>query len=489
MSKLVQLNDLKGFNILDIKQFENNVPDRQDFDNKYLKIFYFILHEGMLSTIRKYLAHRNKQQKQQKYLTFLIVEINQKKYVNISTQYQNNSFEFIINNQFYLFSDIDFRKIEDNLDYFLINFNQFVQNEKYELLNLDISHSISLELTKQSFDNSFNSFNKGLFIYGLGGYVKMFVMHHFRSINKLACIDYNSRVTNEFQKKYGFKFGFLTPYSSFPLLKSVQHPIVIIAVYHSDHSSLAYEIFKINPNATIFIEKPPTVTLEDLDKLIELFNSKANLEIGFNRRFINFSKYVFEKLKNKRVIITCSIKEVVINHNHWYLWKNQGTRITTNVVHWLDLANWWVQSKPIEINVLGDPNDQETSCISVLYENGSILNITASDKGNSLRGVQEKIEIRFGNETIFIDDFISLTHIKENGIKITKRNLIRKKGHNSIYKKFLQIIKEKQKSDYSVCDLIKTSVLTYYASQMVIKNIRNMNIEKEVDIYMSKVIR
>ena len=488
MSKLVQLKDLKDLKILDIKQFENNEPDRKDFENKYLKIFYFILNEGILNTFRKYLGHKYKQQRQQRYLTFLIVEINEKKYINISTQYQSNSSEFIIDNLFYPFSDIDFRKIEDNLDYFLINFNQFVQNDNYELFNLDISHSISLEMTQQSFETSDTSFNKGLFIYGLGGYVKIFVIHHFRKITKLACVDFNSRTTNEFQKKYEFKFGFLTPYNSFPLLKSVKHPIVIIATYHSDHSSLAYEVFKINSNATIFIEKPPTVTLEDLDKLIELYNSKANIEIGFNRRFINFSKYVHDKIQNNIVIITCTIKEVVINHNHWYLWNNQGTRITSNVVHWFDLANWWIQSKPIEINVLGSQKDQETSGISVLYENGSILNISASDKGNSLRGVQEKIEIRFGNETIFIDDFTSLTHIKGNGVKIKKRNLMRKKGHSAMYKNFLQIINEKQISDYSVHDLINTSVVTYYASQMVVKNIRNMNVEKDVDKYKSKVI-
>ncbi len=488
MSKLVQLNNLKGYKILDIKLFENNEPDRKDFENKYLKIFYFIINEGILTTVRKYLGHKDKQQRHQKYLTFLVVEINEKKYINISTQYQSNSAEFIINNVFYPFSDIDFEKIEDNLDYFLINFNQFVQNEKYEIFNLDTSRSISLEMTEQSFETSDTSIDKGLFIYGLGNYVKTFVIHHFRSLNKLACIDFNSRTTNEFQKKYGFKYGFLTPHNSFPFLKSVKNPIVIIATYHSDHASLAHEVFKINSNATIFIEKPPTVTLDDLDKLIELYNNKANVEIGFNRRHINFSKYVQEKIKNNIVIITCTIKEVVINHNHWYLWNNQGTRITSNVVHWFDLANWWIKSKPIEINVLGSPKDQETSGISVLYENGSILNISASDKGNSLRGVQEKIEIRFGNETIFIDDFTSLTYIKENGVKTKKRNRIRKKGHNAMYKNFLKIINGKKTSDYSVHDLINTSVVTYHASQMVVKNIRNKNIENEVDKYERKVI-
>jgi predicted dehydrogenase len=307
-------------------------------------------------------------------------------------------------------------------------------------------------------------------------------------MEKLACIDYKSASTADFQKKYGFRFGFLTPDSSIPLVKKVENPVVIIATYHSDHSSLAYQIYKANPKSIIFIEKPPTVTLNDLVKLIELFNSNAKLEIGFNRRFIEFSRYVKDRVQDKRLIVTCSIKEVVINQNHWYLWKNQGTRITGNVVHWFDLANWWVQSKPLEINVIADPSDPESSAISVIYENGSILNVTASDKGNSVRGVQEKIEVRFDNETIFIDDFTSLTHLQANGVKSTKRKFLRDKGHNAMYRNFLKIIQGEEVSKYSSTELINTAIVTYYASHMALNNIRTMNIEKEIDKYSSMLV-
>ena len=43
MSNLVQLKDLENFKIINVKQYENNERDRPDFDNKYLKIFYFII--------------------------------------------------------------------------------------------------------------------------------------------------------------------------------------------------------------------------------------------------------------------------------------------------------------------------------------------------------------------------------------------------------------------------------------------------------------
>ena len=481
MSHLVQLKDLKGLTVIDIKQFENNDRDRPDFNNKYLKMLYFLRWEGIVNTIRKYIAHKYRQQR---YLTFLVIEFDHKKYVNISTQSQTNTNDFVINNKFYLYLDLDYEDISKRVEYYLSKFNQFGENENYGVFNIDLSPSISLQLVQQSFEEKYDD---GLFIYGLGGYVKMFIIQHFKNIKKLACIDYKAWITKDFQKKYGFIYSFNTPESSFPLLKNTRRPIAIIATYHSDHSSLAYKIHEINPNTVFFIEKPPTVTLEDLNKLIKLYNKKAIIEIGFNRRFIGYSKYVKEKVKNKIVIITCSVKEVLISSNHWYFWKNQGTRITGNAVHWFDLANWWIQSKPIEINIVANPKDHETSAISVLYQNGSILNITVSDKGNSLRGVQEKIEVRFDNETIFIDDFLSLTHIKNNGIKVRNYKLFREKGHNLMYKNFKKIIQNEKSSDYSVYDLINTSIVTFYASNMLKNVIRSMSIENEINKYLALV--
>ncbi|MEJ7912533.1 MAG: hypothetical protein WKF70_05215, partial [Chitinophagaceae bacterium] len=430
MSDLVHLKHLAPLNITDTKQFENLDRDRPDFNNKYLKILYFFRYEGVAGTLRKYFAHK---QVQKRYLTFLFIKHNDFQYINISTQYQTKPENFVIKNEFLPYAGAELFPLQKDVDFYLTQFNQFDDTEGYELFGLKKSGSISLTPVQREFTQAHN---EGLFIYGLGGYVKMFILHHFKKVPKIGCVDYKSEVADAFKKKYGFAHSFISATDSLPLLRKVRKPVAIIASYHSDHASIATAVFNANPATVIFIEKPPVVTLEDLTLLINLYNKGAELEIGFNRRFIPYSKYVWQKVANQPVIITCSIKEVVISRNHWYLWHNQGTRITGNVVHWFDLGTYWTRSTPIEINLLSNPDDEETSCISVLYKNGSILNLTASDKGNSLRGVQEKIEIRFGNETIFIDDFLSLTHIKSNGRVKKRYKLLRKKGHNEMYKNF-----------------------------------------------------
>ena len=120
----------------------------------------------------------------------------------------------------------------------------------------------------------------------------MFIMQHFKKTNKIACVDYKSEVAEDFKSSFGFKHSFLIPEKSFPLLKNVEKPVAIISTYHSDHASLAEKIFITNPSTLIFIEKPPTVTLDDLDKLVKLYKKGAKIEMGFNRRFIKFSNYI-----------------------------------------------------------------------------------------------------------------------------------------------------------------------------------------------------
>lgn len=479
MSRLVQVKNLRNLKIVDVKQFNSNERDRPEFSSRFLKIIYFLRFEGIVSTLRKYSAHKSPQPR---YLTFLTIDFDSNRYINISTQFQTDANKFVISNQFYKYVDIDLKEVANRIDYYLNEFNQFADINNLQIFNVDDSHFITLDVIPNEFPAT--KYDEGLFIYGLGGYVRMFIMHHFAKFTKVACVDYKANVTDKFASKYGFNYGFIVSDDSFPLLEKVKKPVAIIASYHADHAPLAFKIFHRNPNTFIFIEKPPTVTLDDLSKLIELYNKGAKIEIGFNRRFIGYSQYVRRMVKGQIVTITCSIKEVKINPNHWYLWKNQGTRLTGNCVHWFDLGNFWTGSTPTEINLMSNPNDSECFAISVLYDNGSILNITGSDKGNSLRGVQERIEIRYGDDTIFIDDFISLTHIKSNGIKARKRNFFRDKGHEAMYKNFKEIINNKKNSEYSVVDLINTSVVTFYATTMLKKNIRNLRIGDEVQKYI-----
>lgn len=474
---LVQLSELEGLEIKEVKQLENRDRDRPDFDNRYLKILYFFWKEGIISTLRKYYAHK---QEQVRYLTILLVTHSGETYVNVSVQSQTDPSRFVISNEFFPYSKIKYNSIQENIEHYLDAFNQLSGKAHYEILGVKTDSPLHFALKERTYNETFE---QGLFVYGLGGYVRMFIMHHFKGLEKIACVDYRATVSSAFQEKYSFRYGFLISEDSFPVLKQTRYPVAIIATYHSDHARLAEAIYHANPNTQIFLEKPPAVTLEDLEKLIVLFRKGASIEVGFNRRYIPWSSVVKKQLEGKVPIITCTVKEVVISPNHWYFWENQGTRVTGNVVHWFDLANYWIQSEPVEINVMAGPENIESSAISVLYRNGSVLNITASDTGNSMRGVQERMEIRFDNETIFIDDFNSLLHIRRSGVRRVRRKIRRTKGHSRMYRDFSKKLGGGSTWNYPLKDLINTSVVTYYASKMLKEGTRNLHIGEIIDQY------
>jgi len=475
MDNILQLKDLTGFRIVENVQFEDRSKDRPDFANIFYKAAFFAIREGLPTTLRKIASSKRYIDSQVRYLTFLIIEKSKEKYINISVQFQKEPDNYVIQNRFYSFTEIDFDSVKQNISFYMQKFNQFVIAD-YDCVGISNDEYIELErLCKEKSDG----YNDGLFVYGLGSYVSTYIMPYLKKVNKIACVDYNAAHSTKFREKYGFSNNYLVASDSYDDLRNTKNPYVIIATYHSDHTRIAKEVCEVNPKSYIFIEKPPCVSLNDLATLTELYKKGARIEIGFNRRYIPFSQYVKKHVKDKKIFVTCSIKEVLLNENHWYFWGNQGSRITGNIVHWIDLATFWINSDPCEINLLFTEEDREHFALAVLYRNGSILNLTSSDSGNSLRGVQEKIEVRFENQTLIIDDYLKLVHIKENGLKETKRNILRDKGHTRMYRHFKELIHGKKGPTYPLNDLIRTTIVAYYASHMQKNNVKNLNIEKD----------
>jgi hypothetical protein len=102
------------------------------------------------------------------------------------------------------------------------------------------------------------------------------------------------------------------------------------------------------------------------------------------------------------------------------------------------------------------PGDEVT--IVVRFDGGSRLTIVATDQGNPLRGVQEMIDIRRGDLTITIDDFLCL-RVQNNGRHKVYRRLKRDKGHKAMYQEFVKNLADEGRPTYPDADLNATSRL------------------------------
>jgi len=470
MAPIVKFSDLEFDEFVSIEQETIHVADRPEVTNKYRKLLFFFLREGIYRTIQKIKSKTNPQLIVVKRFTVITVKHKDSLFTNFSTQTTANKDEFVINNKFTKAPITP--KITDCIS--KQNFNQFVEDEQNQT-------DIALPQKTNDFTCNTVKSKKGVFLYGLGDYSRVYIAQNIKSLPKVFCVDYSHQLAKYYFDTFGYKNFGIIPEDSYPLLPTIEKPLAIIATYHSDHTRIAKEIFNSNPNTLIFIEKPPCVTLQDIQTLVKLYNDNALIEIGYNRRFIPINQEIKAVIFNQQKVITISVKEILINESHWYFWKNQGTRITGNLTHWIDLAVYWINGSPIEINLLSSPSKDETIAVSILFSEGSLVNITVSDKGNSLRGVQEQIEIRTENETFFIEDYLKYTRVKSDGSKSAKRNLKRIKGHDAMYKHLTKVYNNEAPISYTKEDLIKSALTTYHVSKMYQENVRNFKMEGILD--------
>jgi len=264
-------------------------------------------------------------------------------------------------------------------------------------------------------------------------------------------------------------------------LAAYEAPVLVIATYHSTHMEIAELALSINPATRILIEKPPVATMDQLHRLARLRRGGAYIEIGYNRRHIPMTWRAREQLATQQgpVVMTCIAKIPRIPASHWYFWQAQGTRVTGNACHWIDLGRYFISAAPERVVLFGPDARAENDPISlvVCYADGSRLNVVVTDSGSSLRGVQEFIEVRRGDMTVTIDDYLRF-QVQAGTRRTVRRVITRDKGHDRMYARFVENIRAGRGVEYPDEDLIATSSQYLLASEAL----QNGNTTAVIDV-------
>lgn len=300
-----------------------------------------------------------------------------------------------------------------------------------------------------------------LFLAGAGVYACISIIPYLK-VRRHTIVDKNPVLACAVRERYGFAYADTSCARAFRQLTEVSNPIAVIATYHSTHVPLAELALSLNPDTKVMIEKPPVTTRGQLARLLELRRAGHFIEIGYNRRHTDYVRKARALLGTKRgpTTVTCIIREKTIPTTHWYYWPTQGTRIIGNLTHWIDLGVLLVDSRPVGFNIISSSSrfPSDDSSISVHFEDGSQLNLIATDRGNPLRGIQEYIDIRRDDLTVTIDDFMRFT-VQEGGQNRSKVRLIRNKGHKRMYRDFLERCLKNEPAAYPQIDLERTCSL------------------------------
>jgi predicted dehydrogenase len=310
-------------------------------------------------------------------------------------------------------------------------------------------------------------------VLGAGDYVRTETLPALRSrgFSPYCIADREPHIAAAVGRSHHFQFATTDPERAIAALPD--HALVVVATAHDSHSSLA--CLAADAGHRVFLEKPPAVTAQDVARLARAMASHPGaVEIGYNRRYHPLVRRARDRIRRRPgpTSITCTVKELPFQPDHWYFWANQGTRVTGNLCHWIDLAVFFLDDGVLPVSValsprvIGSVIDDEERVLTVTFDDGSLLTILGTSRGDDIRGVQEHIDIRRGTTSITIDDLWKM-NVRSGGIGRTYRTLFRDKAHTRMYREALGRIARGEAATYKLWDMIVVSAIQVTASDLV----------------------
>ena len=208
-------------------------------------------------------------------------------------------------------------------------------------------------------------------------------------------------------KKYGFG---LSTNNKDDIYKNSEIDTVFIATRHNSHSELVINSLRNNKN--VFVEKPLSITIDELEKIKETYYSLAQkplLMVGYNRRFSPAAQEIKKNLDDtipKSIFIRINAENLPSEH-----WVNDkeigGGRIIGEGCHFIDLAIYLASSRVNSVygqRMKESHNLDNNISINLTFENGSIATILYLSNGNK-KLEKEYIEVFYSGNIFIIDDF------------------------------------------------------------------------------------
>jgi predicted dehydrogenase len=248
--------------------------------------------------------------------------------------------------------------------------------------------------------------------------------------------------------------------------------MVVIATAHDSHAVLAVQALEAGHH--VLLEKPPVVTVDDLRILVSAIRRHpGRLMVGFNRRHHPLVRSAREFIRDEGgpVTFNARVKEVDVPPGHWYLWPNQGTRVTGNICHWLDLGVWFAGAWPSRVHVAvgGDPTpigEPPEIVISSEFDDSSFMVVHATSRGDGIRGVQERIEARSSSRTVEVDDLRVLRTLCAGRSRRTRLRT-RSRAHAAMYAQAFALFAGGEPFVVDERELIAAALLQIHASALV----------------------
>jgi predicted dehydrogenase len=263
-----------------------------------------------------------------------------------------------------------------------------------------------------------------------------------------------------FAGSYGFAY---CSTESDDVLYDPETTCVFIVTDHHSHAGLATKALELGKQ--VYLEKPPAVSFEQLRSLLGAMRSSGgSLQVGYNRRYAPLVVRAQELLANEAGPTTVHVNRRVyeVPANSWYYWPKEGTRIISNVCHFLDLAYYLCRSMPVSVSTVhgthGRPD--EHAAITATFEDGSLANVLFTRIGSPL----EYVFVQRGSLSILVWQYARLVAYRDGHV-IEERRISEDFGHVAAVKDFLNGCRLSRAGFYTADELAATTALSIGAHQ------------------------
>lgn len=217
---------------------------------------------------------------------------------------------------------------------------------------------------------------------------------------------------------------------------------VLAAGFHHTHAPLACQALQ--AGLPIILEKPPATTLAQLQRLLRAMERPgARVFLGYNRRFLEFNEMARRDLGvqlGAPIDYHAVVYEEPLPASHWYRWPASGGRIISNGCHWIDHFLFLNDFSPLrDLHVARPRSVNHMGTVTLALDNGAAFSMTLTDRGSGRVGMRERIELRAGRRTAYIED--QRSYAAENPHRLLRR-LRRPKlhGYHAMYRHFGELI-------------------------------------------------
>lgn len=222
-------------------------------------------------------------------------------------------------------------------------------------------------------------------------------------------------------KKFGFQYA---TSSEDEIINDPKINTVAILTRHNTHADLIVKALKAGKH--VFVEKPLAVDSKQLTAITKVLSTADHplLTVGFNRRFAPLIRNLKSQISNRVEPLHAHyrVNAGFIPANHWTQDPAiGGGRIIGEACHFIDVLTFLVGEAPVSVMAHALPNNgkysEDNVSMTFSFADGSIGVVDYLANGDK-SVPKERLEIFCGGMVAVLDDYVSLTTVKDGKKKV-----------------------------------------------------------------------